>query len=286
MALLTNTSGKNFIKSLQLNTIKRYDDKCDEIVCSANEVSVFFYEKSTNVWLQDNLQGAFFLYRTNDDDRKYSLIILNNNLLIDMKSYSIHHLCHIDLCLEDKFIKIDNTKGDYCLGLHFLDNDHASSIYTNLHDACCVCKGVDVTMSPEHTKCIELSVNETKTVAFSTCYSNKPKLDLYVNPHTLHNSTNNNLTNNTNKYNRDNSTYNNGNNSNRYYSNNNNNNNNNNSYNNYNNNQNNTSYNAYNYNKRNYDNYNRNKPNNFNNTAKSTMSINNSDNWRKMKKPN
>ena len=55
MTMLTNTNAISFMERLQLKTIKHFDNNCQQIVYSANDISVSFYEKLSHEWLKDNL---------------------------------------------------------------------------------------------------------------------------------------------------------------------------------------------------------------------------------------
>jgi len=179
MTILTNTNAISFMERLQLKTIKNFDNNCQQIVYSANDISVSFYEKLSHEWLKDNVFGPLFLYQTNDD-RKYSLIVLNNNILIDMKSYSINEFSAINICVEDQFIKLDKIQGNYSLAMRFKTNDHASSMYTKLTEVSNICKGLE---SPITHKTLVEKENKIEPVLFCSSYSNKRKLDLYRDIH-------------------------------------------------------------------------------------------------------
>lgn len=139
MALQSNKNAKSFIEKLQMKSLCRLDDKCEEIVYSANQVSLYFYEKSTDQWLRDHLNGTFFLYKTNDF-RKYSIIFLNNNVLIDKSSYAINQLSEIELSLNDQFIKLDRG-GEFCLCFHFETIANATECFNNISNVSNICKG-------------------------------------------------------------------------------------------------------------------------------------------------
>lgn len=170
MNFLTNKNASSFLEKLQFKTICRFDEMCKEVVASANDVSMFFYEKATNEWLKDNMNGPVFLYQTNDD-RRYSMIFLNNNMMVDMKSYKIHEMATVKLMLVDSFVKVDR-ESEYSLALNFKTNVEAENFYNNLVNANKICKGLDVEM-------VKVVSVEQKPVMFSASYSNAKTLSLF-----------------------------------------------------------------------------------------------------------
>lgn len=171
MNFLTNKNASSFLEKLQFKTICRFDEMCKEVVTSANDVSMFFYEKATNEWLKDNLSGPVFLYQTNDD-RRFSMIFLNNNMMVDIKSYKINEMATVDLMLVDSFVKIDR-ESEYSLALNFKTNVEAENFYNNLVNANKICK------SNSDVEMIKVVSVEQKPVMFNASYSNAKTLSLF-----------------------------------------------------------------------------------------------------------
>lgn len=229
MTLMVNKNAISFMNKLKMKSLCRLDDKCEEIVFSVNEVCLFFFEKSTNEWLKDDLQGTFHLYKTNDC-RKYSIIFLNNNALVDISSYKIHDMSKVELSLNETFVKVDRG-GEFVLAFHFENTILAENCFNHVSNASNICKGINNVF----TKPVEKnSINKNETTLFSASYSNEKLIGLFSikendssnNSETLSNNQTNwrssyhkNNTNSNNKYNN----YNNNKNSNFNYSNKNNN---------------------------------------------------------------
>lgn len=173
MNFIANNNATNFMAKLQLKTICRYDEMCDEIVYSMNKVRLYFYEKSSQQWLKDNLEGPLFIYKTKDE-RKYSLIFLNNNLMIDMKSYRIDNLSEIVLDLEDCFMKLDRG-GEFSLAFHLETSQQAVQCHTTLFSVTNVCKGLNKDICKST---FPVSGNSTR---FNASYSNAKKLSHFQN---------------------------------------------------------------------------------------------------------
>ena len=173
MSLIANKNARNLIEKLQLNTIRRFDEMCDEIIFNIDKVCLYFYEKASQQWLKDHLQGPLFIYKTTDD-RKYSLLFLNNIATIDMKSYQIRHLSQIDLDLEDCFMRLDRN-GDYSLAFHFDTAQNAFECHSTLLSVAQVCKGLQ---DEFHQTSLTVVENPHE---FTFSYSNTNKLDLFQN---------------------------------------------------------------------------------------------------------
>ena len=170
MTLQLNKNAKSFIEKLQMKSLCRLDDKCEEIVYSANQVSLYFYEKSTEEWLRDHLSGTLFLYKTNDV-RKYSIIFLNNNILIDMKSYAICELSQIELLLEEQFLTLDR-EGEFTLCFHFETITAATECFDKVLTASEICKGGTDSI-------IKKDTSEPTQIKFSSNYNNDKMNNLY-----------------------------------------------------------------------------------------------------------
>lgn len=170
MTLQLNKNAKSFIEKLQMKSLCRLDDKCEEIVYSANQVSLYFYEKSRNEWLRDHLNGTLFLYKTNDV-RKYSIIFLNNNILIDIRSYAICQLSQIELLLNDQFLTLDR-EGEFSLCFHFETITAATECFDKVLTASKICKGQVDIFSRKVT-------SEQTQLQFSSNYNNDKINNLY-----------------------------------------------------------------------------------------------------------
>lgn len=170
MNLQSNKNAKSFIEKLQMKSLCRLDEKCEEIVYSANQTSLYFYEKSTDQWLRDNLIGTFFLYETKDV-RKYSIMFLNNNILIDIKSYAISQLSQIELVLNDQFLTLDR-EGDFSLCFHFETTTAAAECFSKVSNASNICKGLT-------DKFINKITHEPTQQQFSLSYNNDKINNLY-----------------------------------------------------------------------------------------------------------
>lgn len=170
MTLQLNKNAQCFIEKLQMKSLCRLDDKCEEIVYSANQVSLYFYEKSTDEWLRDHLSGTLFLYKTNDI-RKYSIIFLNNNILIDIRSYAICQLSEIELLLNDQFLTLDR-EGEFSLCFHFETITAATECFDKVLTASKICKGETGTF-------IRKVTSEQTQLQFSSNYNNDKMNNLY-----------------------------------------------------------------------------------------------------------
>jgi len=133
-----NNSIEKFLETLQLKTVLKFYSNCQQIIFSVNQVTLYFYEKQSDFWLKDHLYGTLIFYQTNDS-RKFSMIFLNNNLLVDMPNYSIYEFSEINLFLTDKYINVDQG-GQYVIGLLFSTTEKASECYNELSKCSNHCK--------------------------------------------------------------------------------------------------------------------------------------------------
>jgi hypothetical protein len=163
------TSVEKFLKNLQLKTVLKYDSNCQEIVLSINNVTLYFYEKQSQCWLNDNLCGTLLLYQTNDC-RKYSMILLNNNLIVDMSTYSIHQFSEMELSLTDKYIKVDRG-GQYVICLLFATDDKASQWYSELLKCSNICKSLQNENRKENNMEINNKISVKDTIKQTRCES-------------------------------------------------------------------------------------------------------------------
>lgn len=169
MNIPCNANAKTFVENIQLKTIRRYDGNCEAIISSAGEVLLYFFDKSTETWRHDHLKGSLFLYKTNDD-RKYSLILLNNNFSVNITSYGIAHLSEARLTLDERSLLL-NVKSDLQFRFIFSNNERAQEFHMDLVCASCICRGLEIEFSKR-------PVQETPKT-FSLTYCNERKFSLF-----------------------------------------------------------------------------------------------------------